>query len=101
MTRLAATLLVAVLCADLGGFDCSRLAVESGFGASAACCSGPNSESPDCFCCSVADETVHMPPCGGVAQIGPTCLATPAAAIDGVRPVPYRPPLSPSLLSVL
>ncbi len=101
MTRLAATLLVAVLCADLGGFDCSRLAVESGSNASATCCSGPNSESPDCLCCSVADEAVHMPPGGGVARIGSTCLAAPADAIDGVRPVPYRPPLSPSLPSVL
>ena len=91
--RLAAVFLVAVLCADLAGFDCSRLAAASGSGA-AACCSLAGSDSPDCLCCSVADETVRTPPGGGAGQVGSACCAPPTAPVDGVRTVPYRPPLS-------
>jgi hypothetical protein len=88
--RLAAILLVAVVCADLVGVDCERLSAER---TSNAACGSACSESPDCLCCSVADETVRMPPGGGGGRIGSACYAAPSAPVDGVRPVPYRPPL--------
>jgi hypothetical protein len=97
-TRLAAMLLVAVVCADLVGVDCARLSAES---TATAACGSACSESPDCLCCSVADETVHMPPGGGGGRISAACYAPLPAPVDGVRPVPYRPPLSqipPSIL---
>jgi hypothetical protein len=98
MTRLAAILLVAVVCADLVGVDCARLCADS---TSNAACGSDGSESPDCLCCSVADETVRLPPGGGGGRIGSACYAPPSAPVDGVRPVPYRPPVSQIPPSVL
>jgi hypothetical protein len=92
MTRLAAMLLIALVCADLVGADCARLSAESV--TSAAPC-GANSESPDCLCCSVADETVRVPPGGCSGPAGLAHSVPPAAPVDGMHPVPYRPPLCP------
>jgi hypothetical protein len=100
--RLAAILVVAVLGADLAGFDCSRLAMSSSACPSSA--DGPDDacpESPDCLCCAVADATPETSSCAGSERIGPARFAPQATTVDGFRSVPYRPPLLDRLPSVL
>lgn len=95
--RVAAVLVAAVLCADLAGLDCSRLAMRppaSDHGSDPT----TGAEAPDCLCCSVA-ETAAAPIFSITLREGAASEAPVAAVADGVLQLPYRPPVSLPRLS--
>ena len=93
-TRLAAVLLAVVLCADLAGLDCAdRLSEVVPCASSTGGSEGTGAGSQDCFCCSAAEAPADMSPTNGAELSGLAWRAPRATTVDGVRPVPYHPPL--------
>jgi hypothetical protein len=96
LKRVCAFLIVAALAIDLAGFDCLPASFATPSASSEV--TDTTAAGGDCLCCSVA----HARPVTGLrAPLILTAGVRPearVAAVDGVHPVPYRPPLLRSLL---
>jgi hypothetical protein len=99
--RLAAVLLAAVVCGDVTlDAACDRVVLPGPARAAAVSLAeatgddaGADSCRPDCFCCSRSEApgpVLVVPPPTLLSASAP---AGPAAAPEGVRPVPELPPL--------
>jgi hypothetical protein len=95
LTRLAAILLAAVLCADLAGADCGHH-VTGGVPCSSPSEPGDSGDTapPDCLCCLAAVSASETLLAGDGAAPGRPFQNPPSTPTDGVRPVPYRPPVN-------
>lgn len=95
--RLCAALFALAMAIDLAGFDC-RHASASDPGHPSIEVTASDAAGPDCLCCSAARAGARTPPLVAfvhAGRIGPWRGAAPA---DGIRSVPYRPPLPGCLL---
>ncbi len=89
---MAALIVVAVLCADLAGLDCSHLALQPSASAHGGG-SATDADARDCLCCSVAVAAAAPAFSVALAEGAASEMALTTVA-DGVLRLPYRPPLS-------